>query len=92
MGSFPGQYASRELSKCGQGYTTVEKECLALVWGVQRFKKYLYGKKFVVETDHQPLGFLQEAQLNNSSLLGFMIFPVPKLLFKVPLISWQVTN
>ena len=66
---FPVRYASRKLSKCEQGYATVEKECLAVVWGVQKFQKYLYGKEFVVETDHQPLRFLQSAQLKNSRVL-----------------------
>ena len=39
------------------------------MWGVQKFQKYLYGKEFVVETDHQPLRFLQSAQLKNSRVL-----------------------
>ncbi|KAL8573663.1 hypothetical protein ACOMHN_007216 [Nucella lapillus] len=63
---FPVKYASRKLSKCEQGYATVEAECLAVVWGVQKFQKYLYGNQFIIETDHQPLKFLQEAKLKNS--------------------------
>ena len=50
---FPVRYASRTISKCEQGYATVEKERLAVVWRVQKFQKYLYGKEFVLETDHQ---------------------------------------
>ena len=57
------------LSKCEQGYATVEKECLAVVWGVQKFQKYLYGKEFVLDTDHQPLSFLQKANLKNGRVL-----------------------
>lgn len=66
---FPVRYASRKLTKCEQGYATVEKECLAVVWGVQKFQKYLYGKEFVLETDHQPLSFLQKANLKNGRVL-----------------------
>ncbi|KAL8619623.1 hypothetical protein ACOMHN_019678 [Nucella lapillus] len=66
---FPVKYASRKLSKCEQGYATVETECLAVVWGVQKFQKYLYGNQFTIETDHQPLTFLQEARLKNSRVL-----------------------
>ncbi|KAL8611041.1 hypothetical protein ACOMHN_042657 [Nucella lapillus] len=66
---FPVKYASRKLSKCEQGYATVEAECLAVVWGVQKFQKYLYGNQFIIETDHQPLKFLQEAKLKNSRVL-----------------------
>ncbi|KAL8601066.1 hypothetical protein ACOMHN_040767 [Nucella lapillus] len=66
---FPVKYASRKLSKCEQGYATVETECLAVVWGVQKFQKYLYGNQFTIETDHQPLTFLQEARSKNSRVL-----------------------
>ncbi|KAL8606678.1 hypothetical protein ACOMHN_055353 [Nucella lapillus] len=66
---FPVKYASRKLSKCEQGYATVETECLAVVWGVQKFQKYLYRNQFTIETDHQPLTFLQEARLKNSRVL-----------------------
>ena len=44
------------------------------VWGggggrVSKFHKYLYGKEFVVKTDHQPLLFLHNAQAKNSRVL-----------------------
>ena len=66
---FPVRYASRKLLKCELSYATVEKECLAAVWGVQKFQKYLYGTDFILETDHQPLRFLQKAQMTNSRVL-----------------------
>ena len=33
----------------------MEKELLAIVFGVERFEFYLYDRKFKVETDHKPL-------------------------------------
>ncbi|KAL8593284.1 hypothetical protein ACOMHN_009937 [Nucella lapillus] len=74
---FPVKYASRKLSKCEQGYATVEAECLAVVWGVQKFQKYLYGNQFTIETDHQPLTFLQEARLKNSRVLRWAMVLQP---------------
>lgn len=48
-------YASRSLSETEQRYPTIEKEALAIIWAVERFKIYLLGISFVLETDHRPL-------------------------------------
>ena len=36
-------------------YSVIEKESLALVFGTQKFHQYLYGRSFIVESDHKPL-------------------------------------
>ena len=51
----PIAYASRTLSKPEQAYAQIEREGLALVFGVRRFHQYLYGRPFVLVTDHLPL-------------------------------------
>ena len=63
----PVAYASRKLKQSERSYTVIEKECLALVWAVQKFSRYLYGTPFTVETDHCPLKYLNEAKLKNAS-------------------------
>ena len=51
----PVCYASRSLTGCEQRYSQTEKEALGAVWACERFHVYVYGVKFVVETDHKPL-------------------------------------
>ena len=57
----PVAYASRKLKRSKRSYAVIEKECLALVWAVQKFSRYVYGTPFTVETDHCPLKYLNRA-------------------------------
>ena len=51
----PIAYASRSLTNTQTNYAQIEKELLAIVFGCERFKQYLYGKEIEVHTDHKPL-------------------------------------
>lgn len=48
-------FASRSLSDVETRYAQTEKEALALVWAVERFHFYLFGRTFELITDHKPL-------------------------------------
>ena len=51
----PIGYASRSLNTAERGHSTIEKETLTIVLGVKKFNQFLYGRKFITQTDHKPL-------------------------------------
>ena len=51
----PIGFPSRTLNSAEKNYAQIDREALALVWVIKRFHHYLYGRHFVLETDHKPL-------------------------------------
>ena len=51
----PIAFASLTLQPSERNYAQVEKDALSLVFGIQKFHKYIYGRKFTLVTDHKPL-------------------------------------
>lgn len=55
QGGLPVAYAPRAMTPVEVNYDNIEKELLAIVFGVKRFKQYLQGPPLKIETDHKPL-------------------------------------
>ena len=48
-------FASKSLTDTETRYANIERELLAVVFGIERFHVFLYGSRFVIESDHKPL-------------------------------------
>lgn len=46
---------SRTLTDAEQRYSSIDREALAVMFGVGKFHQYVYGRKFTLRTDHKPL-------------------------------------
>lgn len=66
-------YASRTLNEHETRYSTIEKELLAIIWATKYFRPYLYGRKFLIRTDHKPLQWLANLKEPNSKMLRWKI-------------------
>ena len=51
-------YASKTLADAQPHYKTTEKELLAVVFALEKFRPYVLGSKIIVYTDHAPLNYL----------------------------------
>ena len=61
-------YFSRKLLPREKAYSTIQKECLAVVLALKYFQVYLLGKPFVVQTDHRALQWLHRFREKNFRL------------------------
>ena len=55
-------FASSTLSAAQRKYSVTDREGLACVWACQKWNKYLWGKEFVLRTDHAALRSLLTAK------------------------------
>ena len=62
----PIAFASKALSPAETRYANIERELLAVVYGCEKFHTYLYGRQFLVESDHKPLEQIQKKNLTQA--------------------------
>ena len=66
-------YASRTLDAAQANYTTTEKELLAIVFALDKFRSYLLGSRVIVFTDHAALKYLLKKADSKPRLIRWML-------------------
>jgi transposase InsO family protein len=69
----PVAYVSRKLNDREARYAVEERECLAIVWCIQKFHRYLYGTEFTIETDHCSLQYLKTGSIKNARVMRWYL-------------------
>ena len=69
----PVAYSSKKLTKTEENYSTIEKECLGVIWAIRKFEPYLFGSHFILETDHRPLEYLRRSKTDNGRLMRWAL-------------------
>lgn len=69
----PVAHASQTLNAAERNYAHIEREALAIMFGIQKFHKYLYGRQFTIVTDHQPLTYIFDPKKHASSVAAARI-------------------
>jgi len=64
----PLAFISRKLNSTEQRYATREKEFMAILWSIEKFSTFLWGRDFTVWTDHKGLQWAQRLAYDNSRI------------------------
>ncbi|XP_076943631.1 uncharacterized protein LOC143613939 [Bidens hawaiensis] len=66
-------YANKTLSEAQLNYTTTEKELLAVVYALDKFRSYIWGSKVVVYSDHSAVRYLMEKKDAKPRLIRWVL-------------------
>lgn len=82
----PIAFASKTFTPGEKNKSTIEKELAAIHWAITYFKPYVYGRKFIVKSDHRPLAYLFGMK-NPSSKLTRMRLDLEEFDFEVQFVE-----
>lgn len=66
-------YHSAKFSQTQQNYSATERECLAVLMGIEKFRPYVDGIRFTVITDHASLRWLQNLKEPHGKLARWAV-------------------
>ena len=75
QGGWPIAFASKTLTH----YANIERECLSVCFGLEKFHTYIYGRHVLIENDHKPLEMIQHKPIHVAPpRLQWMLLPMQK--------------
>ena len=77
----PIYFASRSLTLAEKNYQNLERECMAAIWGMEKFHFYLYGKEFLLQMDQRP----------RTSIFKKHMVDVSPRIWRIAMYSWPYT-
>ena len=86
-------FVSSSLSPSQRRWSTTKRELYAIVLALKKFRKFLWGRHFVVYTDHKALVYLHTQKIANPMMIGwietlldfdFDVVHIPGILNKLP--------
>lgn len=78
----PIAYASKTLTKPERNYSVTERECLAIIFGLEHYREYVDGTHFIIITDHAPLTWLRSLK-NPTGRLARWIAKIDQFQFTI---------
>jgi len=70
---YPVAFASTKLTETQQRWAIIEKEAYSALWGLQKFKHWLFGTVVTLYSDHNPITFLTETTPKSSKLVRWSL-------------------
>lgn len=80
----PLAYASRSLTQAEQNYAQIEKELLSVVFAMEKFHTYTYGRHVTVQNDHKPLVSIQ------TKLISKVPMRLQRMLMRLQTYDYQI--
>ena len=69
----PVYYSSKTMNEAQRNYTVTEKELLAIVFAMEKFRPYLMGAKVIIRTDHVALRYLMTKKDSEAILMRWVL-------------------
>jgi transposase InsO family protein len=68
----PIYYISKKLSKAERNYATIEREMMAIIHCLRKFRCYIEGRSIVIHSDHKPLVWARSIKQPKARLWGWI--------------------